>query len=459
MASASPITTPCVTCEKKAAGVFKCEGCSQAFCRQHVIEHRDALTEQLDEMMTDHNLLQQTILDETDDTQSPFLTHIDAWEKNSILKIQKIAEEKRDQLRSIHKCRKGTSLSSARAFYTLDHESFSSFVQRVSHTNCNTFENVCKKLVLMINLLKVTFADGRHYLINSNKQWWIVHRPSLSRKIKQRSLSESCLSHKLWPALKKTNDSENIPAVLASQTMDMQSVSVVPREDTHLCVEIVNILQVNTRSDLRSANIKLGGQCSSRSILDHPACLKITRICEMQPTDGTVMTAWSTMESICVLKKVSAIWMEKQGSKWPWCLIAIMEESNIWMREAVNTDRWRWICNDVHILGNCFFSSTTQKSALKLSRHSECWRRIYSTIENKRKKLNDWLIETTSDIEVLLFQERMRSSAFEGCDLKALFHDSVRFSGWKRWMTWLTRIDLISNLSMTFDATLMIDLS
>lgn len=110
MASASPITTPCVTCEKKAAGVFKCEGCSQAFCRQHVLEHRDALTDQLEEMMTDHNLLQQKILDETDDAHSPFLTHIDEWEKNSILKIQKIAEEKREQLRIIHKCRKGSSL-------------------------------------------------------------------------------------------------------------------------------------------------------------------------------------------------------------------------------------------------------------------------------------------------------------------------------------------------------------
>jgi hypothetical protein len=101
--SASSSKAPCGTCGNKATGIFRCEGCLQIYCRKHLIEHRDLLNHQFDEIVLEHDALQQTIVENGNrqNQQHPVLKEIDQWEKNSIVKIQRIAEEARQQVRNL----------------------------------------------------------------------------------------------------------------------------------------------------------------------------------------------------------------------------------------------------------------------------------------------------------------------------------------------------------------------
>ncbi len=101
MASASLSSKPpCATCGNKSVGVFKCEGCLQTFCRKHSNEHRDSLSHQLDEIVLEHDTLQQTIVEqkEKQSDRHHLIEHIDKWGKESIVKIQKTAEDARQQV-------------------------------------------------------------------------------------------------------------------------------------------------------------------------------------------------------------------------------------------------------------------------------------------------------------------------------------------------------------------------
>ncbi|CAF3987842.1 unnamed protein product [Rotaria sordida] len=104
MASSSTLLkAPCATCSNKSAGIFRCEGCLQVFCRKHLNEHRDFLSHQLDEIAQEHDILQQTIVENEDKhiNDLPILKHIDQWEKVSIEKIQQAAEEARVQVKKL----------------------------------------------------------------------------------------------------------------------------------------------------------------------------------------------------------------------------------------------------------------------------------------------------------------------------------------------------------------------
>ncbi|CAF4371382.1 unnamed protein product [Rotaria sp. Silwood2] len=101
--SSASLKTPCTACGNKSAGIFRCEGCLQVFCRKHLNEHRDFLNYQLDEIAQEHDILQQTIV-ENEDKQTnhlPILKQIDQWEKVSIRKIRQMAEEARVQVRKL----------------------------------------------------------------------------------------------------------------------------------------------------------------------------------------------------------------------------------------------------------------------------------------------------------------------------------------------------------------------
>lgn len=102
MATSSP-KTPCATCGNKAVGILRCEGCVQVFCRKHLNEHRDALGHQLDELVLEHDTLQQKIVENNNKSnkQHPALREIDQWEKESIAKIQRLAEEARNELKKM----------------------------------------------------------------------------------------------------------------------------------------------------------------------------------------------------------------------------------------------------------------------------------------------------------------------------------------------------------------------
>jgi uncharacterized protein (DUF3084 family) len=93
-----------MTCDK-GIGQFKCEGCSQIFCIKHVIEHRQTLNQQLDEIFLEHDALQQAT-NENKSQYKSLMTSIEQWEQKSINKIRQMAKEARQkvaQLADTHK--------------------------------------------------------------------------------------------------------------------------------------------------------------------------------------------------------------------------------------------------------------------------------------------------------------------------------------------------------------------
>ena len=109
--SSSSSKALCATCGNKAAGIFRCEGCIQVFCRKHLNEHRDILSHQLDEIFLEHDTLQQAIVEtnKKSNEQHPAMKEIDQWEKESIAKIQRLAEEARNELKKVTSSQEGSS--------------------------------------------------------------------------------------------------------------------------------------------------------------------------------------------------------------------------------------------------------------------------------------------------------------------------------------------------------------
>ena len=95
----------CATCGK-GNGVCKCEGCSQKFCEIHFNEHRGSLKQQLDNIADRRNILQDTITG-TDDLLEPLISKIDIWENKAIKKVQHMANEARNKLKTLIEPHKG----------------------------------------------------------------------------------------------------------------------------------------------------------------------------------------------------------------------------------------------------------------------------------------------------------------------------------------------------------------
>jgi uncharacterized Fe-S cluster-containing radical SAM superfamily protein len=88
----------CITCNKEKSAV-RCEGCQQIFCRNHLTDHCQELSEQLDEIEINRDLFQQTLNEQINDPQKHFLIkQINKWEYDSIEKIQQTAKECRHLL-------------------------------------------------------------------------------------------------------------------------------------------------------------------------------------------------------------------------------------------------------------------------------------------------------------------------------------------------------------------------
>jgi hypothetical protein len=95
MATTTTGKNQCVTCGKEKV-TYKCEGCSQTFCFNHLADHRQILIRQLDDLENERNLFRQTLSEQSNDPQTySLLQRINHWEKDSINKIQKSAEEAR----------------------------------------------------------------------------------------------------------------------------------------------------------------------------------------------------------------------------------------------------------------------------------------------------------------------------------------------------------------------------
>jgi hypothetical protein len=91
-------TVMCIMCNR-AKGIYKCEGCSRNFCPRHSIDHRSELGKQLEKIEVIHDLVHQTLIQQTKDPrQHPLVKIIDQWEKDSVLKVRQTAEETRSEL-------------------------------------------------------------------------------------------------------------------------------------------------------------------------------------------------------------------------------------------------------------------------------------------------------------------------------------------------------------------------
>ncbi|CAF1317779.1 unnamed protein product [Rotaria sp. Silwood1] len=95
MSASAKMKKPCATC-KKSGGILSCEGCQQAFCGKHVIEHRQYLAGKLDGIMQEHDLLQHDI--EQISVDHSLLQKIDQWEKESLAKIHLAAKIARENI-------------------------------------------------------------------------------------------------------------------------------------------------------------------------------------------------------------------------------------------------------------------------------------------------------------------------------------------------------------------------
>lgn len=101
------LNTSCIKCANKGIGIFKCQGCSNVFCHKHASEHRINLSNQLDEIVHEHDQLHQLIHQENNDDYL-LINQINQWEQNSIQKIQQTAESIRSNIIQLIKSQKGT---------------------------------------------------------------------------------------------------------------------------------------------------------------------------------------------------------------------------------------------------------------------------------------------------------------------------------------------------------------
>lgn len=94
----SSMKTVCVVCNKEKI-TYLCHGCSRKFCLPHLTEHRQDLALQLEQLENDHDGLRQKLHDQQNNQiDHPLMNRIDQWEKNSIAKIKRTADQCRTKL-------------------------------------------------------------------------------------------------------------------------------------------------------------------------------------------------------------------------------------------------------------------------------------------------------------------------------------------------------------------------
>lgn len=90
----------CASCGKGKA-VSKCEGCSQDFCYNHFLNHREELSKQFDEVENNRDFLRQKLIEQETEPQkyaSTLIQQVDKWECNSIKMVRRAAEEARQTI-------------------------------------------------------------------------------------------------------------------------------------------------------------------------------------------------------------------------------------------------------------------------------------------------------------------------------------------------------------------------
>lgn len=87
--------TQCVKCGKDKA-TMRCGGCLEEHCYKHLVEHRQELNKQLDEIEVNRDLFRQALTQQIEQPNSNHLIQqIDRWEEESTKIIQQTASEAR----------------------------------------------------------------------------------------------------------------------------------------------------------------------------------------------------------------------------------------------------------------------------------------------------------------------------------------------------------------------------
>ena len=85
------------SCKQPAAA--NCEGCSQAFCIKHLLDHRQVLTQEMNILIDEHDQLQHSLGQQVINPEShPCYKAIDQWERESIVRIQRKAVQLREEI-------------------------------------------------------------------------------------------------------------------------------------------------------------------------------------------------------------------------------------------------------------------------------------------------------------------------------------------------------------------------
>ncbi|CAF1239143.1 unnamed protein product [Rotaria sordida] len=92
------IKKACIKCNK-GGGTAMCYGCEQAFCTKHFIEHRQELSQQMDSIGQEHDILCRDLTHEQ--YTHSLLARINQWEQESIIKIQIAAKLARNDLQQL----------------------------------------------------------------------------------------------------------------------------------------------------------------------------------------------------------------------------------------------------------------------------------------------------------------------------------------------------------------------
>ena len=76
--------THCVSCGKEKVA-YKCEGCLQTFCLNHLADHHRELGLRLDDVEHQRNIFRQKLTEQTNDAHGQMLMQeINQWEIDSI---------------------------------------------------------------------------------------------------------------------------------------------------------------------------------------------------------------------------------------------------------------------------------------------------------------------------------------------------------------------------------------
>jgi hypothetical protein len=90
--------THCVKCRKDRC-TLRCGGCLKDFCFNHLVDHRQELMKQLDEIDSHRDLFRHSLTEQMNEPKNhPLIQQIDQWKCDSIKKIEKTAEEAKQLL-------------------------------------------------------------------------------------------------------------------------------------------------------------------------------------------------------------------------------------------------------------------------------------------------------------------------------------------------------------------------